>query len=56
MIRYNPNTDLDYRRAALLLRKRINNVNDLQALWRFSGPCMEKHPLIEKIIDDRKKT
>lgn len=39
----------DYYRAKYLLNNRLNNVNDMLRYWAFSGPCMEKCPMIEKI-------
>lgn len=40
---------LDFQRAIVLLRNRINTVNDLLEYWHFAGPCRENHPDIEKI-------
>jgi len=39
---------LDFTRARVLL-SRIKSVEDLVAIWRITGPCLEKYPYIEKI-------
>jgi hypothetical protein len=40
---------LEFRRAMILLYKRINNVDDLLRYWHFAGPCSYPHPVIEDI-------
>lgn len=45
----NIDTDNDYRRAAYLLKDKINTVGDLVRIWSYAGPCSEKCPSIEKI-------
>lgn len=39
---------MDYNRARILL-SRLKTVDDLIAMWRISGPCMECCPSLEKI-------
>jgi len=39
---------LDFTRARILL-SRIQSVDDLKAIWKITGPCMEKYPTIERI-------
>lgn len=39
---------LDFTRARVLL-SRIQTAEDLLAMWRVFGPCLEKCPPIEKI-------
>ena len=39
---------LDFTRARVLL-SRIKTAEDLVAIWKMSGPCLEKCPSIEKI-------
>jgi hypothetical protein len=39
---------LDFTRARVLL-SRIQTAEDLLAMWRVFGPCLEKYPSIEKI-------
>lgn len=41
--------DNDFRRAAFLLKNRINTAVDLVRIWSYSGPCSEECPSIEKI-------
>lgn len=43
---------MDYNRARVLL-SRIKTVDDLVAIWKIGGPCLEWCPSIEKI--QRKK-
>jgi len=54
MIERNERLDLDYRRAVVILRNRIKNVSDLQAIWKFYGHYIEKYHSIEKISRDKK--
>ena len=46
--KYNIELHLDFTRARILLG-RINTVNELMAVWKIAGPCIEKCPSIEKI-------
>jgi hypothetical protein len=39
----------DYLRAIHLLKTKIKSPHDLLKLWAAFGPCVEKHPDIEKI-------
>lgn len=41
--------DNDFRRAAYLLKNRINTAVDLVKIWSYAGPCSEECPSIEKI-------
>lgn len=46
--KYNVELHLDFTRARILLG-RINTVDELLAIWKIAGPCIEKCPSIEKI-------
>jgi len=45
----NIDIDNDYRRAAYLLKEKINTAADLVKIWSYAGPCSENCPSIEKI-------
>jgi hypothetical protein len=45
----NVDLDNDNRRAAYLLKQRINTAADLVKIWSYAGPCSEECPSIEKI-------
>lgn len=51
--RFNSNVDSnpDFIRAKILLKRKINTPYDLIVLWSFSGPCREPHPSIEDISE-----
>lgn len=46
--RYSVELHLDFTRARILLG-RINTADELLAIWKIAGPCIEKCPSIEKI-------
>lgn len=42
----------DFVRAVMLLKRKFHTPYDLIVYWGFSGPCREPHPAIEDINDD----
>jgi len=46
------NINYDYKRALVIL-KRTRTPMDLLKYWSITGPCMEKYPHIEKIIEKK---
>ncbi len=40
----------DYLRAVHLLKNKVRSPGDLINIWAAFGPCIEKHPDIEKIV------